>query len=77
VNLRVAQTESGTYRGAIIGETDLHVVQRESRQSAVAHPKELLSRIPQVGEVVRVNYSNPTGLVHESTERSKSQQLAR
>ena len=34
-----AQTESGNYRGEIIGETELHVVQRLSPQSAVAHMK--------------------------------------
>jgi antirestriction protein ArdC len=77
VNLRAAQTESGTYRGAIIGQTGLHVIQRESGRSAVAHPKEMLNRLPQIGEMVRVSYSNSTGLVRESNERSKSQELAR
>jgi hypothetical protein len=75
--LRAAETESGTYRGAIIGETDLHVVQRESGQSAIAHPKELLDRRPGIGEMVRVSYSNSKGMVRESQERSKSQELAR
>src|SRR6201999_4450675 len=32
-----AQTESGNYRGEVIGETELHIVQRLSPQSAVAH----------------------------------------
>ena len=75
--LRAAETESGTYRGAIIGETELHVVQRESGQSAIAHPKELLDRRPGIGEMVRVSYSNSKGMVRESQERSKSQELAR
>ena len=75
--LRAAETESGTYRGAIIGETELHVIQRESSQSAIAHPKELLDRQPALGEMVRVSYSNSKGMVRESHERSKSQELAR
>ena len=75
--VRAAQTQSGTYRGVIIGETDGYVVQRETGHSAVAHAKELLDRQPQVGELVRVNYSNSKGLVRESQERSKSQELAR
>ena len=75
--LRAAETESGTYRGAIIGETELHVVQRESGQSAIAHAKELLDRRPGIGEMVRVSYSNSKGMVRESQERSKSQELAR
>jgi hypothetical protein len=72
-----AQTQSGTYRGVIIGETDGYVVQRETGHSAVAHVKELLDRQPQVGEMVRVSYSNSKGLVRESQERSKSQEFAR
>jgi antirestriction protein ArdC len=76
-SLRAAQTESGVYRGAIIGETELYLIQRQSGQSAVAHPRDLLDRQPQVGETVRVNYSNSKGLVREFRERSKSQELAR
>jgi Zincin-like metallopeptidase len=75
--LRAAETESGTYRGAIIAETELHVIQRESSQSAIAHRKELLNRQPAIGEMVRVSYSNSKGMVRESHERSKSQELAR
>ena len=37
-----AQAESGNYRGEIIGETELHIVQRLSPHSAVAHMKNLL-----------------------------------
>jgi antirestriction protein ArdC len=75
--LRSAQTESGVYRGAIIGETELQIIQRGSGQSAVAHPKELLDRQPQIGETVRISYSNSRGLVRESHERSKSPELGR
>jgi hypothetical protein len=75
--LRAAETESGRYRGAIIGETELHVIQRESGQSAIAHLKELLDRRPGIGEMVRVSYSNSKGTVCEAQERSKPQELAR
>jgi antirestriction protein ArdC len=75
--VHAARTEGGTYRGTIIGETAAHVVQRESGQSAVTHPKELLDRQPQVGETVRINYSNSRGQVREAQERSKHQELGR
>lgn len=75
--MRAAETESGVYRGVIIGETELQVIQRESGQSAVAHPKELLGRQPQIGEAVRISYSNSKGSVRDSHERSKSKNLGR
>ena len=36
-----AETESGVYNGRIIGETDLHVLQRISGRTAIAHMKRL------------------------------------
>jgi antirestriction protein ArdC len=69
-----AQTESGSYRGPIIGETDQFVVQRQSSRFSVAHPKELLDRQPEVGESVSVSYSGLRGSVREHRERSRSQQ---
>lgn len=71
----VAETQSGNYKGPIIGETDHHIVQRQSSRTAIAHPKELLDRQPQVGETVRINYSDSKGAVRELRERSKSQGL--
>jgi antirestriction protein ArdC len=75
--LRSAQTESGVYRGAIIGETELQIIQRESRQSAVSHPKDLLDRHPQIGDTVCISYSNSKGSVRDSHERLRSQELGR
>jgi antirestriction protein ArdC len=75
--LRAAETVSGVYRGAIIGETQQYVIQQQSGKLAVAHPRELLDRQPLVGDLVRINYSNSKAVVREALERSKSQELAR
>ena len=72
-----AQTESGSYRGPIVGETQYHLIQRQSARTGIAHPKELLDRQPQVGESVRINYSDSKGIVREIRERGKSHDLAR
>jgi antirestriction protein ArdC len=72
-----AQTQSGNYRGEIIGETDLHVVQRLSPHSAVAHMKHLLQPMPRVGDNVGIGYANELGSVKESRERSRTKELAR
>src|ERR1700722_5277327 len=69
---RTAQIESGSYRGPIIGETEHHLIQRESARIGIAHPKALLDRHPQIGESVRINYSDSRGEVREFRERAKS-----
>jgi antirestriction protein ArdC len=69
----VAQTESGNYRGPIIGQTEHHIIQRQSAGTSIAHPKDLLDRQPQIGESVRINYSDSKGAVREFRERAKAQ----
>ncbi len=72
-----AQTESGAYRGPVIGETDQFIIQRQSSRFSVAHPRDLLDRQPNIGENVSINYSEFKGSVREYRERSRSQERAR
>jgi len=67
-----AQTETGAYRGPIIGQTDQLVLQRQSSRFSVAHQKSLLDKQPNIGETVSVNYSGGTGTVREYRERSRT-----
>ena len=72
-----AQTQSGNYSGNIIGETDFHVLQRLSPNSAVAHMRHLLNPSPKVGEKVAISYANEKGSVKELRERGQARELAR
>jgi hypothetical protein len=72
-----AQTQSGTYSGNIIGETDFHVVQRLSPHSAIAHMRHLLNLPAKVGENVTIAYANEKGAVKELQERGKTRELVR
>ncbi|MGI9074279.1 MAG: ArdC family protein [Bryobacteraceae bacterium] len=76
-NVLAAHTDSGTYRGPIIGCTEHHVIQKQSGRSASAHPRELLDRQPEVGQTVRINYSNDRGSVREVRERPKVKEVSR
>jgi hypothetical protein len=72
-----AQTQSGTYKGTIIAETDHHFLQRLSAQTAIAHPKESLESTLQIGQSVAIAYVNESARVKQIQERAKSRELAR
>ena len=71
------QTDSGTYRGKIIADTEKSLIQQITSHTAVVHRKELLDAIPGIGENVRIAYSYDNGRVLPIMERSKTQELER
>jgi len=73
----LAQTESGNYRGTIIGETDQHIIQQLNPLSTTVHPKHLFSELPGIGQAIRVNYSNNQPSISAFKARSKTRELAR
>jgi hypothetical protein len=72
-----AQTDSGTYRGRIIADTERNLIQQITSHTAVVHRKELLDMIPAIGENVRIAYSTDNARVLPVKERSKTQELGR
>lgn len=72
-----AQTDSGTYRGRIIGETEKTLIQQITSHTAVVHRKGHLDLIPAVGENVRIVYSYDNACVLPVKERSKTRELGR
>jgi hypothetical protein len=72
-----AQTDSGIYRGAVIGETDKKIIQQITSRTVVIHPKDLLDMLPPVGENVRIAYSNDRARVVTVKDRSKAQEVGR
>ena len=72
-----AQTDSGTYRGRIICETEKTLIQQITSHCAVVHRKDLLDTTPTVGQRVRVAYSNDNGRVLPVRDRSRTLELGR
>ena len=72
-----ALTDSGTYRGVILGETEQHIVQRQSTLSSVLHRKESLDGQPETGANVIIQYSNEKASVRELRDRVKAKELSR
>lgn len=52
-------------------------MQRLNGESAVAHMKHMLSRIPQPAENVLVKYSKDGARVNDTQAKSRSKELAR
>jgi len=72
-----AETESGIYNGRIIGETDLHVLQRISGRTAIAHMKRLFDSVPPLGANVAVTYARGLATIRDALERVQAQELGR
>jgi antirestriction protein ArdC len=72
-----AHTESGNYRGTVIGETDHHFVQRLSPLATAAHPKHLFAEVPEIGQSVRVVYSKLHVSISPFQPKAKTRELAR
>jgi hypothetical protein len=70
-----AQTDSGTYRGRIIANTEKNLIQQITSYTAIVHQKGLLDIIPAIGENVRIAHSNDNTRVLPVKERSKTQEL--
>ncbi|MBZ2436235.1 zeta toxin family protein [Xanthomonas perforans] len=45
------------YKGKVIGETDLHLVQQISPKSAIAHFRDKIGRLPRIGDEVEIRYT--------------------
>jgi hypothetical protein len=66
-----AETDSGRYTGAIIGETNAHFVQQLSPRSAVAHQKHHFADARySVGDKVAIAYSNGAATLKPNVERA-------
>jgi hypothetical protein len=72
-----ADTESGRYRGAILAESDHHLVQKLSPGSAVAHRKRLLPQALEPGQNVVISYSNGIAQLKPNQVRERAQALSR
>ena len=72
-----ADTESGKYRGAVMAESEHHVVQKLSPRSAVTHSKTLLPRAVQPGEDLVVSYSNGLAALKPNQVKQRTQALSR
>jgi antirestriction protein ArdC len=72
-----ADTDSGKYRGEVIGETEHHLIQKVSPKSAVAHEKHLLPGSVALAENALISYSNQVAQLKPNQERQKSHALTR
>ena len=72
-----ALTDSGVYRGTVLAETSRDIIQQITPHSVVIHEKDDLDTLPQVGEHVRITYSDGVGHVTRVRERTHTKELAR
>ncbi len=72
-----ADTDSGKYRGAILAESEHHVVQELSPRSAVAHRRHLLRGAAQQGDNLVVSYANGQAQLKPNQVRERTHALSR
>ena len=75
--LQPLQTQSGIYRGTVIGSTDNHVIQQLTPNLAVAHPKDMLPSVPNVGQPFQIQYNNNQALLKALEPRVRGKELGR
>ena len=75
--IQPALTDSGVYVGTVIWKGQDLLLQRISASSAVVHSTGLLNETPQIGELVRIAYSNGIGTVDEAALQRSVRELGR
>jgi antirestriction protein ArdC len=76
-HLQPVQTDSGIYRGPLIGSTDGHVIQQLTPSVAVAHPKDLLPSIPNTGQPFQIQYNNQHAMLKALEPKARGKELGR
>jgi CheY-like chemotaxis protein len=66
VSIRPPSTGGAIYVGKTIWEGPDYVVQSVAGTVAIAHPKNLLDQVPEVGAVVRIAYNSGTATVSDA-----------
>lgn len=62
--------------GEIIGETDMHVLQRWSPRTVIAYLKHLLRSVPDIGSELSITYSRHTAVIR-AIQHEREQELGR
>jgi hypothetical protein len=73
--IQPALTDSGVYVGTVIWKGQELLLQRVSASNAIVHSTGLLNETPQIGELVRIAYSNGIGPVDEVALQRPSREL--
>lgn len=67
----------GRYVGVVIGRAGYHAVQDVGRNAAVAHPLNGLDRVPNAGEMARIQYKGGVGKVTAGHVQAPNKEHAR
>lgn len=72
-----ADLDSGRYRGEVVGETDLHVIQKLNARTAIAHLWKSLAEPTEIGQKLSITYANGGSTIKPFKAREKVNVLAR